>query len=72
MANMNRALEDYNEAIHLKPDFIDAYINRGVLKMFLGKHNKAIVDFDTAIRLKSNDIEAYINRGNANFSLGSI
>lgn len=58
-----RALSALNKAINLKPDFNEAYNNRGTVKSFLGRHQDAIADYDAAIRLKPDYVEAYGNRG---------
>ena len=57
-------------AIRLKPDYAEAYHNRGVAKESLGQYVDAIADCDEAIRLKPNIAEAYTNRGNAKGKLG--
>ena len=43
-----RALSTLNKAINLKPDFDEAYNNRGAVKSFLGRHQDAIADYDNA------------------------
>ena len=55
----------YNEAIRLKPDYAQAYNNRGNVKGLLERHEEAIADYDEAIRLKPDYAQAYYNRGNA-------
>ena len=55
----------YNEAIRLKPDYAQAYNNRGNVKVLLERHEEAIADYDEAIRLKPDYAQAYYNRGNA-------
>ena len=65
-----KALSAYNEAIRLKPDFAEAYTNRGAAYVNLGKYAEAIADFDEAIRLKPDFAEAYFNRGVAKGKLG--
>ena len=64
------AIADYNEAIRLKPDYVEVYFNRGNAKYSLGHHEKAITDYNEAIRLKPDYAEAYNNRGNAKRGLG--
>ena len=54
------ALADYNKAIHLKQNYIEAYNNRGVVKEKLGECESACEDYDTVIRLKPDYAEAYV------------
>jgi Flp pilus assembly protein TadD len=63
------AIDDYTEAIRAKPDYADAYTNRGWSYLQLGLYEKAIMDVSEAIRLKPDDPEAYFNRGDAYFDL---
>jgi tetratricopeptide (TPR) repeat protein len=58
-----RAIEDYNEAIRLKPDYANAYLNRGRTYANLNQYQRAIQDYDEAIRLKPDYADAYCNRG---------
>jgi tetratricopeptide (TPR) repeat protein len=55
------AIKDYDEAIRLKPDYVEEYNNRGVAYAYLKKYNKAQEDFDNAIRLNPDDTSAYYN-----------
>ena len=70
----HESLEDCISAndrvISLKPDYAEAYMNRGVAKKELGQHKAAIADHDEAIRLKPDLVEAYTNRGNAKSARG--
>ena len=52
-----------NRAIRLKPDYAEAYYNRGVSKGTLERYDDAIDDYDETIRLKPDYAEAYNNRG---------
>ena len=63
-------IDAYDKAIRLKPDYTEAYNNRGVAKNDLGRHEEAIADYDEAIRLKPDSAEAYNNRGIAKDDLG--
>ena len=64
------ALADYAEAIRLKPDYAEAYNNRGAVKDALGRHDDALADYAEAIRLKPDYAEAYNNRGALKDALG--
>lgn len=61
----HKAIQYLNSAIKLKPDFAEAYNNRGGAYMNLDQPARAIDDFNEAIRLKPDLAEAYSNRGSA-------
>lgn len=46
------ALADFDKAIELKPDFVDAYIERGDVKYRIKNYFGAIVDYNKAAKLK--------------------
>ena len=48
---MEGALEDFNEAIRLKPDYALAYKNRGNARRAKGDVEGALQDYSEAIRL---------------------
>ena len=60
----------YDRAISLKPDYAEAYNNRGVAKAEQNRHVDAIADYDRAISLKPDYADAYNNRGVAKADLG--
>ena len=64
------AIDDYDAAINLKPDFAAAYYFRGTVKRSLGQYKEAIEDYDTAIDLKSDFAVAYYFRGTIRGDLG--
>ena len=64
------AIKDYDTAIHLAPDFADAYINRGDAREKLGDLEGAIKDYDMAIRLGADYAFVYVSRGTARSNLG--
>ncbi|MCC5631689.1 tetratricopeptide repeat protein [Nostoc sphaeroides CHAB 2801] len=71
MSNNQAAIEDYNQAIRLNPNFAEAYNNRGAAHHTLGNNQTAINDYNQAIRLNPNFAEAYNNRGTAHHTLGN-
>ena len=56
-------ISDYSEAIRLKPDYAEAYYNRGNAYRDKGDNDHAIADYNEAIRLKPDYTDAYNNRG---------
>jgi len=63
------AVESYSRAIEAKPDWSDAYVNRGVARAALGDYAGAIKDYDEALRLSPEDAGALMNRGVARHEL---
>jgi len=57
------AIEAYDAAIHLKPDFAAAYARRAEAKYNLKDYKGAIKDFDTSIRLGRDYAIDHVNRG---------
>jgi tetratricopeptide (TPR) repeat protein/S1-C subfamily serine protease len=70
IGDKNGAIIDYDNAIHINPQFAEAYYNRGVAKSALGDKKGAIIDYDSAIHINPQFAEAYSNRGNAKSALG--
>lgn len=67
-----RAVDDINEAMKLKPGDPDVYYLRGMAKRALGKHQEAIDDSTRAIGMEPNNAGAYANRAFSYKSLGNI
>lgn len=66
---MREAISAYNITLRLKPDYAEAYYNRGTAKTLIAEHQVAIADFNEAIRLKPQFVEAYYNSGTAKLAL---
>jgi protein O-mannosyl-transferase len=70
------ALQDYNRAIEITPEYSLAYNNRGNLKEKLGDREGALIDYNRTIEIKPDYAEAYNNRGilyhNLNDNEGSL
>ena len=66
----DRAIQDYNEAIHLNPQFAPAYYNRGNAYLAKDEYDRAIQEYDEVIRLDPSFTPAYVNRGLAHLKQG--
>ena len=64
------AVSAFEKAIALRPAFVPAYNNLGVVKSELGQDVEAIKYYDMALDLDSTYSEAYTNRGASKFTLG--
>ena len=61
--DVDEQLRFYTEAIRLKPEYADAFINRGNARSEKGDVEGALQDYNEAIRLKPDDAVAFFNRG---------
>ena len=50
LGNYRQAIEDYGKVIEIKPDFKDAYRNRGIMYCTLSNNYEAVNDLKTAQR----------------------
>jgi tetratricopeptide (TPR) repeat protein len=66
-----KKIEYYSKAIRLKPDYANAYNNRGNANEELSNNEEAILDYDKAVKLKPDDADAYYNRGIVKRKLGN-
>ena len=63
------SIKHYTQATQSKPDFLEAYYNRGVVFATTGNYDDAIADFDVTIGFNSYDADAYNQRGIAYYKL---
>jgi lipoprotein NlpI len=61
----DRAIQDYGQAIRLKPDFVLAFLDRGLAYYTTGQYDRAIQDYGQVIRQKPDLAMAFNNRGYA-------
>ena len=59
----DRAIADYTTAIQLKPDYAEAYNDRGFAYYLKGEGERAIADYTRAIELRPDYPKAYNSRG---------
>ena len=57
------ALNAYDKALRLNPDLVEAYHNRGMIKITLGQWEAALADYDAAIARNPDYAQAYYSRG---------
>ena len=69
LAKPLRAIEDLDEVIRLNPEYVDAYMQRGLAYRNLGQLQQAIENFDRAIEIDSKSAQAYCHKGNAHKDL---
>lgn len=64
------SIADYDKALEIAPDFIDALVNRGTVKDENGDYEGALTDYKRALELKPNDAMTYFNIGNTKYNQG--
>ncbi len=58
-----KAIESYDKAIEIKPDYFQAWGNRGIALGKLEKYEEAILSFDKVTEIKPDNSYAWYNRG---------
>jgi tetratricopeptide (TPR) repeat protein len=71
-ADVDEKLRLYTEAIRLKPDYADAFNNRGLARQDKGDLDGALQDYNEAIRLKPDHAYALMGRGNVRSAKGDL
>ncbi|MCB0210164.1 MAG: tetratricopeptide repeat protein [Anaerolineae bacterium] len=69
--NHQRAIEDFDQAVQLKPDNAFAFRSRGKSYAVLGNHQKAIENFTQAIKLRPDAAFFFYYRGESYAALGN-
>ena len=67
---LERAIEEFDQAIELDSDEVEVYAARGFAYVALGEFEPGIADYDTAIELEPEDPTLYNDRGFAYAELG--
>ena len=68
--DLESAINDYSEAIHLNANDGDSYFGRGRVNYDLGKYTEAIFDFGKAIDINPENAYTYYWQGLAKYNLG--
>lgn len=64
------AQHDFERAVELKPDWVEAIFHRGIVRVVRGRYDDAIEDFDRVIDLEPKHAAAYYNRGRLRYWKG--
>ena len=67
--DVSNKISSYDRVIQLKPNFLQAYVNRGIANARIDRHEDAIADFDKAIKLNPDRAESYTVRAIAKAQL---
>lgn len=68
--NLDKAIEEFDSSIRMRPDFAKAYWARGHAYFEKEDYKRAIADYDTAIKLDPKAPDFYDDRGDARLALG--
>jgi tetratricopeptide (TPR) repeat protein len=69
-ARMQEAFRLYQRAIAMKPDFVEAHMNKGDLLLHLNRTEEAREAFETALKHNPHYTDAHYNLGSAMLQLG--
>lgn len=63
--DLDRAIQDFDRVIGLRPETSKAFYNRGIAYLNKGEFDRAIQDFDRVVQLTPDYAPGFRNRGNA-------
>ena len=72
LGRWQEAVAEFQEAIRLKPDYVDAHYDLGLAYGNLGRWQEAVAEYKEAIRLNPDDAEAHNNLSVAYRNLGHL
>ena len=72
LRNLPEAIESYDRALAINPNFYHAWRDRGIALSQNQQHKKALESFKKALSIKPNDYQSWVGRGIALSSLGKI
>ena len=70
--NYESAIQSFDQAIEINPDFVEAYVQRGRTYLFLERQFEARTDAEKAIEINVNYAESYFLRASIFYSEGSL
>ena len=63
LGRLNEALDSFDAALSIKPDFSGAFSNKGSTLRQMGRLDEALSSFEAAIKIRPDFVEAHYNRG---------
>jgi tetratricopeptide (TPR) repeat protein len=70
--DLDEKIRFYSQAIHLKPDYAEAFNNRGVARKDKSDFEDALQDYNQAIRLNPKSARPFNNRANLRKNKGDL
>jgi tetratricopeptide (TPR) repeat protein len=70
IGELESALRDCDDALQLRPDFVDSLDSRGFVKLKIGQPQRAIADYDAALQLSARKASSLYGRGIAKLRIG--
>jgi tetratricopeptide (TPR) repeat protein len=70
LGQIEESVAAYDKAIAIRPDYIQAWGNRGNALVRLSLYEEAVASYEKVIAIDPNDALSWKNRGNALFNLG--
>lgn len=68
--NLEDAVQCYDKALEINPDYVEAWYNKGLAYIKLSNWGGAVECFDKVIKLQPENEEAWFNKGQALFKKG--
>ena len=62
-SDLQYKIDNYTKCLKIDPNYVPAYVNRGLTYQQLGNHNDAIADYTIAVIIDPDYVVAYVNRG---------
>ncbi|HTB64517.1 MAG TPA: tetratricopeptide repeat protein, partial [Opitutales bacterium] len=68
----NEAIASFDQALALAPDYVAAYLNRGITQGKKGDYGDALADFDQVLHIEPEASTVYSNRGIIKNKMGDL